>query len=222
MLRVGPLSRPHPAPLLCAALLTPLLACGCAAAGLDDDLDEAARLADAMALAPGAKVADVGAGDGDWSELLVEHVGATGHVYATEVDEDNLDEMRERFREVENLSVLAGDAVGTGLPDACCDAILLRMVYHHFTDPPAMRGDLLRALRPGGRLMVVDIEPQEHWRELDDVPDRGGHGIPAERLIEELSEDGFRVLERFAHWNDEEDRYAVVFQAPGKVCESCE
>ena len=134
-------------------------------------------------------VADVGAGDGDWSFRLAERVGETGHVYATEVDEDELKKIRRRIRKADNDNITAveGDQERTGLEADCCDAILLRLVYHHFSDPARMRTDLRRALRPGGLLAIIDIVPQKHWRKLPEVPDRGGHGIPVQDLIAEVT-----------------------------------
>jgi ubiquinone/menaquinone biosynthesis C-methylase UbiE len=161
-------------------------------------------------------VADVGAGDGDWSFRLAERVGETGHVYATEVDEDELDKIRDRIREgkADNVTTIPGDQERTGLEAGCCDAILLRLVYHHFTQPAVMRADLRQALRPGGRLAVIDIVPQKHWRELPDVPDRGGHGIPVEDVIREMTDAGFEVVAQYDDWNGDDDRFCVVFQLP--------
>lgn len=193
---------------LCALLVT---ACGAA------DADEAARIAEALALAPGMTVADVGAGDGDWALELADAVGADGTVIATEVDEDLVADLRDlgldTFRS--NIVAVLGTDRDTGLEPGCCDAILLRMVYHHFTDPAAMRSSLRAALKPGGRIAVIDIVPQEHWRELDGVPDRGGHGIPMRELIAEMTADGFQVLAEHPDWRvDDEERYCVVFRTP--------
>lgn len=175
---------------------------------------ESERIAEVMRLRPGLLVADVGAGDGEWTVDIARRVGSDGHVWATEIADEELEDIRRRVESegLGNVTVVRGDQTTTGLPDACCDAILLRLVYHHFTDPPRMRADLRRALRPGGVLAVVDIEPQENWRKLEGVPERGGHGIPAEDLVRELTADGFREVRRLEDWNDDPDRYCVVFR----------
>lgn len=175
--------------------------------------EEAARIAEALALGPGSVVADLGAGDGKWSEEMARRVGEDGHVWATEVEEKLVEDIRRRAERagLSNLSAVLGDQQDTGLPDGCCNAALLRMVYHHFVDPGRMLEDLRRALRPGARVAVIDILPQTGWRELPGVPDRGGHGIPPALLIAEMSAAGFEVLERHDDWGDDEDRYCIVF-----------
>jgi hypothetical protein len=75
-----------------------------------------------------------------------------------------------------------------------------------------MRSSLRRALRPGGLIAVIDISPQAYWRHLPDVPDRGGHGIPMQDLVDEMTSAGFRVVLRHEDWNDDADRYCVVFR----------
>jgi tRNA A58 N-methylase Trm61 len=201
-----------------ALLLTCLLAgghAGCAVAATDHGEDgEAQQLIGVLALQPGERVADVGAGDGEWAVPLAAAVGPRGHVFATEVTNDLVAEIEDRIAAdaLDNVTALKGDDQDTGLPPACCDAILLRMVYHHFTDPSAMRASLKAALRPGGRIAIVDITPQKNWRTLEGVPDRGGHGISEAALIAEMTGEGFTVESRHSRWNDDPDRFCVVFK----------
>lgn len=174
---------------------------------------ETAAVADALALRVGMQVADVGAGDGDWAERLAEKVGPAGHVYATEIDAEHVEDIASRAERdgLENVTAVLGTATATGLVDGCCDAILLRMVYHHFTDPAPMRASLRRALRPGGRLAVIDLRPQD-WGDLPRVPNRGGHGIREEDLVAEMTSDGFEIVARHEEWVGDPYRYCVVFR----------
>jgi ubiquinone/menaquinone biosynthesis C-methylase UbiE len=171
-------------------------------------------IVEALRLEPGSVVADVGAGNGEWAVQLARHVGQEGHVWATEVEADEVEDIESRVlgASLNNVSVVLGDQSSSGLPPDCCDAILLRLVYHHFTRPVEMRASLRQALRPGGLLAIVDISPQSSWRELPDVPDRGGHGIPVTDLIREMTTDGFEVVSRQDEWNGDADRYCVVFR----------
>jgi tRNA A58 N-methylase Trm61 len=175
---------------------------------------EQQRLFTALGLKPGMRVADVGAGDGEWSERLAREVGDAGHVFATEVDPSEIEKIEKRIKEngLANVTTVLGTQEETGLAAACCDAILLRMVYHHFAEPEKMRASLRDALRPDALLAVVDTTPQKSWRKLEGVPERGGHGIREEDLVREMTGDGFEVVARHPDWNGDGDRYCVVFR----------
>ncbi len=178
---------------------------------------ETERLVEALALQDGMRIADIGAGDGEWAERLAEEVGPAGHVYATEIDVDDVEKIEKRANRagLENVTVVLGTDTDTGLPDGCCEAILLRMVYHHFTRPAPMRASLRRALRPGALLAVIDLQPRADWGDLDGVPDRGGHGIRDEELVAEMTSDGFEAVARYDDWNGSGNRYCVVFRRAG-------
>ena len=175
---------------------------------------ESERIVALLEVRPGMTVADVGAGDGRYAVDLARAVLPGGRVVATEIDRDKLDSIERRARDegLTDLTTVLGDQRTTGLEDGCCDAMLLRLVYHHFATPAPMRASLRQALRPDGRLLVVDTLPQRHWRKLEGTPDRGGHGIAPEDLIAELTADGFVVVSRHDDWPGPEDAYAVLFR----------
>jgi SAM-dependent methyltransferase len=178
---------------------------------------ETTLVVEALALREGMQVADVGAGDGDWAERLAEKVGPAGHVWATEIEADQVEAITKRAERygLENVTAVLGTTTDTGLADGCCDAILLRMVYHHFSDPAPMRASLRRALRPGARLAVVELRPRQDWDDPSGVPDRGGHGIREEDLVAEMTADGFEVVARHDEWAESPYRYCVVFRLAG-------
>ncbi|HBY96893.1 MAG TPA: hypothetical protein DEP84_23595 [Chloroflexi bacterium] len=181
-----------------------------------DPAAEAAELASLMRLRTGSRVADVGAGKGEWALRWAARVGETGKVWATEVTDELVAGIHRAAEAagVENLEAVHGDDRRSGLAAGCCDVVLLRMVYHHFTDPAAMRADLALALAPGGRLVIVDTVPQKHWRRLAGTPDRGGHGIAPDVAIAEWESDGFELIERRDAWMGDPDRYALVLTLP--------
>jgi len=160
------------------------------------------------------KVADVGAGDGLWSVELARAVGETGHVWATEIATEDVEEIEQRIAEesLVNITPILGSISDTGLPTACCDAVLLRLVYHHFVEPESMLTSLLESLREGGRLAVIEVRPENSWPELDNVPDRGGHGIEPGALERELSAAGFQLVELVEPWDGDNLRYCSVFR----------
>lgn len=184
------------------------------AAAAADRAAEAERLLELLRLEPGLAVADVGAGKGDWTVGLARAVRPGGRVWATEVDPELVDAIRERvgLEELGPVEVVLGAERSTGLPAACCDAILLRLVYHHLKEPAPILADLARALKPGGRMLVIETVPQKDWRRLEGVPERGGHGIARERLIQELASGGFEAVQVVEAWNEDPERYAVLFR----------
>ncbi len=186
------------------------MAAGCASGASPAEVE---KIAAALGLEPGMSVADVGAGDGDFAVELARLVGERGRVIATEVEEDKVRELRELAdaRGLANFTAVLGSQDETGLAADCCDAVLLRLVYHHFQEPAPMRADLRAALKPAGLIAVIDIVPQGGWRLLPGVPDRGGHGIPPEQLLEEMTGDGFEMVARFDDWNGDDERFCMVF-----------
>jgi ubiquinone/menaquinone biosynthesis C-methylase UbiE len=191
-----------------AVLLTLLL---CLGAASDDEI---ARLKLVMGWKAGQTIADVGAGEGEIGFAAGKVVGEDGKIYMTELDEGKRKALEGIVRGagLKNMIVVQAAEKQTNLPENCCDAIVLRRVYHHLTAPAEMDASLLRSLKPGGELAVIDFPPRK-WLSLTDpvkgVPaNRGGHGIPEKVLIEELTQAGFHVEKVLNDWP--EDSYCVI------------
>jgi ubiquinone/menaquinone biosynthesis C-methylase UbiE len=168
-----------------------------------DAADEIGRLAVMMNWKAGTVVADVGAGDGSYSFAAAERVGAAGKVFATEIDKEKLEELRAqvRKRKLKNVTVIESKEAETNLPSACCDMIYLRRVYHHLTKPAEFDASLVRSLKPGGQLAIIDFPPRPGLPEVKDVPsNRGGHGVPENVVIEELTAAGLKVEKIDENW----------------------
>jgi SAM-dependent methyltransferase len=126
---------------------------------------EMLRLRHELALKPGMSVADVGAGRGELTVALAAEVGPSGQVFSTDMDIHALEQIRALVAAaaLQNVTLVQAHVRDTGLPTHCCDTVVLRRVYHHLSDPLATNGDLLRALRPGGVLAVIDFPPILSW-----------------------------------------------------------
>jgi predicted methyltransferase len=111
---------------------------------------EVPQLLKELALEPGMTVADVGAGFGAWTMAFAKALGPSGRVYATEVGTAQLESLRASAKGLTNVTVLQGAERSASLPPQCCDAILLRDVYHHLTQPADVVRSLVAALKTGG------------------------------------------------------------------------
>ena len=159
---------------------------------------DAKRVIEALALRPGSVVAEIGAGDGALTVRIAEAVGQTGRVFSNELTPDRGDVIRARAAAagIQNVTVVAGSAEATGLPDRCCDGIFMRDVYHHFTNPAAMNASILKALRPGGTLVTLEFGPPPGTESADVTlrGEDGQHGITPATLERELKAAGFEIL----------------------------
>ena len=186
-----------------------------AACGQDDFRSDAARLVTALGLRAGQTVADIGAGRGELTLELARVVGAGGRVYATELDSGRLRDIREATEAagLTNVTVVEAHATRTNLPAACCDALVLRRVYHHIRAPSLMNASMRESLEPGGLLAVIDFTPD--GSESSDPAGRANgdqHGVTAETVARELKDAGFELV--VVEEGGRADRYMVVARRP--------
>jgi SAM-dependent methyltransferase len=204
--------------------LVALLWCSAVASAQDDDyarqvaqerrqaMLEAPQLAEVLGLEPGMAVADIGTGGGAMAMVLGRLVGP-GRVYATDIDQRSLTIAREYAKKdgLTNVTVIEGGAASTNLPNECCDALFLRNVYHHVTEPAAFNTSLYATARTGARLAIIDAPPGKGSTLPAGVPaNRGGHGIPASVVVDELTAVGFVHLRTIQGWPPG-DKYPTVF-----------
>lgn len=163
--------------------------------GFDPSGSEMPRLKEVLALKAGMVVADVGAGKGQLTFALAGAVGPGGHIFSTEIDPSRLRALREAVTEAKlgNVTIVEAKSRESGLPASCCDVIVLRRVYHHISSPAETNASLLRSLRPGGVLAVIDIPPPFFWS-------RGSLGVPAKAVIDEVTASGFESLRLIDDW----------------------
>jgi ubiquinone/menaquinone biosynthesis C-methylase UbiE len=158
------------------------------------DADDAAKLIEVLNLRPGAVVADIGAGSGALEPFISRAIGAAGRLYATDISADRLADIRKvvASASLSNVTVVQGGEAETKLPPDCCDAIFMRLVYHHFGDPAAMNASLLHSLKSGGRLAVLDFRPDSGVTAAPGKRAEGkSHGVMPATVIDELTAAGF-------------------------------
>lgn len=172
-----------------------------------NDPGEAQRLLDALGAAPGAVVAEIGAGDGALAARIAPRVS---RMLLTEIDAGKRAKLARRG--LANVQVLQAGIRDTGLPEGCCDAAYSRHVYHHFDEPEALNRSLFRALKPGARVVIVDFEPRLLWPPGKPSARRSGHGVPRKDVAAEMRGAGFEVVREEDPWL--RGRFAIVFRRP--------
>ena len=205
-------------------LLSPSL--GAQQQGLTDAMVQTAaievpRLVELLQIKPGMTIADVGAGFGAWTVAFGKLVGPSGRVYATDIGDKQLAFLRQTTAEagLKNVTVLAGAERSTNLPANCCDAILVRDAYHHLTAPNDVVQSVASALKPGGRLAVIDFPPRANSEVPAGVPaNRIGHGVPMAVVASEVTAAGLTQVTSVPKWSEKSqpnDLFLLVFRKPG-------
>jgi precorrin-6B methylase 2 len=169
---------------------------------------EVSRLAELLSLREGATVADIGAGTGWLTVEVARRVGPSGRVYSTEISVDRLTDIRRAAAAagLSNVIVLEAGERATGLPSECCEAIFMRHVYHHLSDQSAILSSVHDALKPGGRLVIIDFRPDRLVGTLTRM------GVDRAEVIRAATSKEFEVItaDEWPGW----DHYVVVFAKP--------
>ena len=141
------------------------------------------KLLEALKLKPGDVVADIGAGSGYFTFRLAERVGPKGKVLAVDIQPEMLDLIRKRMKErkVTNVEVIRGTETDPKLPAGAVDLILMVDVYHEFSFPYEMTTAMVKALKPGGRLVFV-----EYRLEDPEVPIKLVHKMSQKQVLKEM------------------------------------
>jgi SAM-dependent methyltransferase len=148
-----------------------------------DDAGEAERVLQILGAKEGMHIADIGAGDGYYVARLVPRVGATGRVYGEDIVPRYLELLASRARQSgwTNVEVVRGEAHDPRLPDTTLDAAILIHMYHEISQPFGLMWNLASAMKPGGRVVILDLDRPT-----------SGHGTPLQLLRCELRAVGYR------------------------------
>lgn len=144
----------------------------------------------AIGIAPGSTVADVGAGSGYFAVRMARRVGAQGRVYANDLQPEMLAMLASRLQKegVRNVTLVQGTVDDPKLPAASIDLILLVDVYHEFSQPQIMLRRMREALKPGGRLVLL-----EYRKEDPSVPIRPEHKMSVAEAKLEVEAEGYTL-----------------------------
>jgi ubiquinone/menaquinone biosynthesis C-methylase UbiE len=150
----------------------------------------------AMNVQEGSAVADLGAGGGFFTTRLSKAVGKTGRVYAVDINRSTIERLNQLVtaEALSNVTVVTGEAADPKLPTGQLDAILIVNAYHEMTEYKQLLLKLHAALKPGGRLAIVDNTPPTADGSTPQQPRRPYLAI--ELAARQVQDAGLRVVRR--------------------------
>jgi ubiquinone/menaquinone biosynthesis C-methylase UbiE len=173
------------------------------------------RIFDAIGVREGITVCEIGAGDGALSLEAAQIVGPGGRVFTSELGDERLKALRSKTGAsgLSNITVVTGSPETTNFPDGACDALFMRNVYHHFGNPALMNASIVKALKPGGRVAIVDFAPPAKEAERAENRGKDGmHGVTADTVSRETKEAG---LEPVSSETGAQRWFMIVAARPG-------
>jgi precorrin-6B methylase 2 len=138
----------------------------------------------ALKLKPGEVAADIGAGTGYYTRELAKLVGQSGTVYAVDIQQEMLDLLTNKLAElnIRNVKPILGTVSDPKLPPASVGLVLMVDVYHEFDHPHEMMEALVRALKPRGRVVLVEFRKED-----PEVPIKPLHKMTEAQVRQEMS-----------------------------------
>ena len=161
-----------------------------------------------LSLTPGMVVADVGAGTGYYARRIADAIGPTGRVYAIDVQPEMFAMLQSvaKQRGYGHITPLLGAANDVKLPAASVDVALMVDVYHELEFPYQVLASIVRAVKPGGRVVFVEYRAEDPR-----VPIKRLHKMSEAQLRREAEVHPL-VWERTA--NDLPWQHVVIFRRP--------
>lgn len=152
--------------------------------------EQPGKALDALDLKPGMTIADIGAGTGYMTLRIARRVAPSGRVYGVDIQPEMIRRLEANAARagLTDIQPVLGDAKNPKLPDNAIDLALMVDVYHELAEPQAMLRALRVALKPEGRLVLV-----EYRKEDPAIPIRPDHEMTVAEAKLEVEAEGYRL-----------------------------
>jgi SAM-dependent methyltransferase len=168
--------------------------------------EHTSKLLPPLKIKPGDVVADIGAGSGYYTMKLAEIVGPKGKVYAVDIQPEMLAIVNNRMKaaKITNVETIQNTETELKLPANSTDLCLLVDVYHEFSYPHEMVVEMVKALKPGGRMVFVEFRMEDH-----NVPILTVHKMAEKQVLKEMTGHGIRHVQTLNHlpW-----QHVIIFE----------
>jgi ubiquinone/menaquinone biosynthesis C-methylase UbiE len=156
--------------------------------------EDCQKMLAALGVKPGMAVCDLGCGNGFYTLQLAKLVGEDGKVFAVDIQSEMLSLMEKRAKpgELDNVKLVLGTLIDPELEKSSCDLILLVDVYHEFSHPVHMLSKIREALKPDGRVVLVEFRLED-----PQVPIKLLHKMSKEQMNRELTANGFKLAQEY-------------------------
>jgi arsenite methyltransferase len=151
------------------------------------------KVVEALSLKAGLSVADIGAGSGYFTRRFIRAVTEKGKVYAIDIEPDMLQYAKDtiaRMPAPSTVEFILAQPDNPHLPPQSADLIFLCNVYHHLDHRSAYFGNVQSALKPGGRIAIIDFY---HDARSGDVGFPRKHLVPRDTVVAEMADAGFQL-----------------------------
>jgi cyclopropane fatty-acyl-phospholipid synthase-like methyltransferase len=173
-----------------------------------EEEEKVSRLIANLDLKPGETVADIGAGSGYHVVRMAPLVAPGGRVIGVDIQPEMIAFLNQQAREkqLDNVEAVLGTNESVKLSPNSIDKVLLVDVYHEFDYPWEMALSMLAALKPGGRLFLVEFRAED-----PNVPIKSIHKMSEKQAVKELTAAGFRFVTNIGNlpW-----QHCLVFEKP--------
>ncbi len=153
-----------------------------------DQWQQPERLMDSIGVKTGMIIGEPGAGDGYFTLKMASRIGAQGKIYANDIDESKLASLRKKSAEkgLSNITTILGEIEDPLLPDSSMDMIVMVYVFHDLEKPELFLKNMLRDLKQGAKLFLVERDPARYGGEYK-------HFLTRDEVVARIKSGGFRV-----------------------------